>query len=162
MNKIVEKGVMMMLTMGMIVLAGTNCYAAEIEKSEVTAKDITISREAEYPIVDRVGINDGKMRASYGEGILHCQDPLFSKPSGYAETKTYSGVAYCLTAQVQLIDADSITYLSDNATVNNASTVSSATLLSPTKMCSFHGNHSIKNTTNSSVQYANTSITNIK
>lgn len=84
------------------------------------------------------------MRASYGEGILHCQDPLFSKPSGYAETKTYSGVAYCLTAQVQLIDADSITYLSDNATVNNASTVSSATLLSPTKMCSFHGNHSIK------------------
>lgn len=157
MNKIVKKGVMLMLSMGMVVLAGTNCYAAEIEKSEVTAKDVTINRESEYPIVDTVAINDGKMRASWGQGILHCQNPLLSKPSGYAETKTYSGTAYYMTAQVQLIDGDSITYLSDTAKLYNVSTVSSATLLSPTNVCSFHGIHTIKDTSSSSVQSANTS-----
>lgn len=87
MNKIVEKGVMMMLTMGMIVLAGTNCYAAEIEKSEVTAKDITISREAEYPIVDRVGINDGKMRASYGEEYYIVRIHYFQSQVGMQKQK---------------------------------------------------------------------------
>lgn len=85
------------------------------------------------PIVDTETTSDGITRVSWGKGILHATNPTTGNPYAYAETQTYAGTAYQLTAQTVAIDADSITYETSIRSLNNASTVNSATLLSPTK-----------------------------
>lgn len=142
------------LTMSM----GVTCFAAQKNTTNGNPDEVTIERAADeiYPAVDTKSITDGYSRASWGEGVLHCTDPLFDTPSGYAETKTYSGSAYYMYAQLQLIDADSISYLSGKQEAYYTNSVVSATLKSKTEACSFHGSHGIQDTSTSSTQTAHT------
>lgn len=141
----------------MVISMGSNCFAAQKEIETGNSKEITIEKnDEEYSVVDEQAVSDGYSRASWGQGYLHCSNPVFSNPSGYAETKTYSGTAYSMYTRLQLIDSDSISYLTAKAELKNASSVNSATLLSPTKKCSFHGSHGIQDTSSSGWQTANT------
>lgn len=130
---------------------GSVCYAAEPLNN-----DDLMDQEIVYEIADVEEITDGRARASWGQGVLHSSDPVGANPSAYAETKTYSGTAYCMYAKTGLVDANGVSYNTEKQTAYNISTVSSATLLSPTASCDFIGYHGIQDTSSSGWQTATT------
>lgn len=134
-------------------------FAKEPVISTGNADSITIDRAENeiYEIVDRQTTTYKGARLSWGEGILHADNPLTGKPRAYAETKTFSGTANSMYAQVGLVDGDGISYTSSKQTAEKVSSVTSATLLSPTEKCDFIGYHGIQDTETSGWQVATTS-----
>lgn len=137
---------------------GSVCMAAEKDVIYDNVEEVIIDRPADeiYPAVDEKMATDGYSRASWGKGILHASNPLGDKPRAYAETQTYSGTAYCMYAQTGLIDDDGISYLTDKQTSYNISSITSATLLSPTEKCDFIGYHGLQDTSSSGWQSCET------
>ena len=138
----------------MLLSMSTVCFAAE---SDVDTLSTEPTDERIYVISDEsLTTNKGAREPSWGKGTLYTSNPLFSKPSGYAETTTYAGTAYSMYALLQLIDADGISYLSDKPYAYNTTSVRTSTLLSPTSRCSFHGSHGIQATSTSGWQTTHT------
>lgn len=137
-----------MLTFAAILVVGTSgkTFAAEIIPTTET-----------LPVVDQQTTSDGYARASWGQGLLHVTNPISGNPYAYAETKTYAGTAYKLTAQTVVIDSDSITDYTPVKTAYNASSVKSDTIISRTKKTFFIGKHTIQDTSSSGVQSCTTS-----
>lgn len=129
-----------------------------VSMSDIVFAAEIMSTSEILPIVDTQTTSDGRTRVSWGKGILHATNPTKGNPYAYAETQTYAGTAYQLTAQTVAIVADSITYETSVRSLNNATTVNSATLLSPTKKVFFIGKHSIKDKSNSTPQTCTTSV----
>ena len=127
----------------MLVVGGSNVYAAE-----------EIVNLEKFVEVDEQSCA-GKERVSWGKGELYVNTSE-STPYGYAVTKTHSGFAYELTAQVALIDNDGYSDASVVTTAYNSSYTSSALLKSRTKKCEFIGYHSIKDTNVSNKQTCST------
>lgn len=138
----------LMLAFAALLTVGTSgtAFAAEIIPTTET-----------LPIVDQQTTSDGKARESWGQGILCATNPISGNPYAYAETKTYAGTAYKLTAQTVVIDANSLSYYTPVATAYNASSVKSDTIISRTKKTFFIGNHTIQSTSGSAVQSCTTS-----
>lgn len=141
----------------MTISMGSVCMAAEEDVVYGNEEEVIIEHRTDeaYTVVDRKMMTDGYSRASWGEGLLHVSTPLMSNPSGYAETRTYSGTAYYLYARTILIDDDSIHYDTEKG-VYSESTVCTAELLSPTKKCEFSGEHKIRDTSSSGWQECRT------
>lgn len=151
------KKLLCLALIGMLFLSGgQKCLASEIDGEY--GNNSIVDKE-EFVIVDRVSMTDGKARVNWGEGILYGKDPIFSAPSCYAETRTFSGTAYSIKAELQLIDDDDISYFTDEVVGSNVSSVYTATLLSPTERCGFYGIHQIKDISSSSWQKYYTSKT---
>lgn len=147
-----------MLTLIITMSLESVCFASDGNTIYGDAKRVTIERSEEeiYEISDVAPTTSNGAKLSWGEGILHTSNPLFGKPSAYAETKTYSGTAYCMYAQLGLVDDESISYLTDKQQANNVSTISSATLQSNTKKCVFVGYHGLQDTVNTGWQTVET------
>ena len=153
-----KKSIFLLISMIMILSMGSVCMAAEGDIVYGNADGVIIDRSEDdvYPVADEKIITDGHARVDWGKGELHVSDPLFGKPSAYAETYTYSGTAYCIYAQAGMIDDESNSYLTEVTKVNWASSTTSATLLSPTKKCEFIGCHGIQDTSSSKWQETST------
>lgn len=149
-----KKSLCLLISTIMILSMGSVCMAAERETVCGNVDEVIIDRPEDevYPVADEKIITDGKARVEWGKGELHVSNPLFGKPSAYAETYAYAGTVYCMYAQVGLIDDDDISYASDKAQENWVSSITSATLLSPTKKCEFMGYHGIQDTSSSKWQ----------
>lgn len=113
----------------------------------------------QFEIVDKAIIFDGVTRASWGEGSLHCSDPLFSDPEGYAVTSTYAGTAYKISAKISVKDGNQSTYSSETSTNTNSESVESASLQSKTAKCTFTGTHKIQDSSSSGWKSTTTSKT---
>ena len=139
-----------LFTLAFIALLSINtphtAFAAEI-----------IPTSEQLPAVDNPTITDGQARASWGQGIMHASNPIGDKPRAYAQTKTFAGNAYRLTAQTVLIDADSITTSTSVMVGNNTNSVKSGTILSSTEKAFFIGKHTIQDTKSSGTQSCTTS-----
>ena len=153
-----KKSLYLLISGIMILSMGNVCMAAEREMTYGNVDEVIIDRPEDevYPVVDEKIITDGYARVSWGKGDLHVSNPLFGKPSAYAETSAFAGTAYCMYAQAGLIDNDDISYATDKAQEKWVSSINSATLLSPTKKCEFMGYHGIQDTSNSDWQTTST------
>ncbi len=143
--------------MTMLVLMGNVCFAAEENQEYGDTCGVIIDQSKEsYEVVDAKPVTDGHTKASWGQGIIHGSNPVFSHPSAYAETQTFAGTAHCMRVQLGLIDNDGNSYLTDEVEANDVSSVSSATLLSPTEKCEFMGYHGIQDIDGSEWQTCST------
>lgn len=131
----------------MVMAMGTTAFASEPTNTK------------QFAIVDKATLSDGFSRASWGEGTLHCSDPLFSDPEGYAVTSTYSGSAYKISAKISVKDSNQSTYSSETATETNSASAESGSIQSKTAKCTFSGTHKVQDTSSSGWQSASTSKT---
>lgn len=132
------------LLCGSILLSSTSVFASE-------------TAEVESPVQQTFSISsDGISRASWGRGILTHANPLGRKPWAYATSKTFAGKCYTLKARTKVQSGGKTDYTSW-ATKNNASSVTSATIIARTENgVKFTGNHEFRDTATSGWQYATT------
>lgn len=93
-------------------------------------------------------------RASWGYGNITSSKPLGGYPKAKANTYTYSGTAYRMSARIDVINSDSVSTIGPEKTGYNVSSVSTNYLVSDTKKCFFIGHHEIQDTKSSSTQTA--------
>lgn len=140
-------------------IAGIMCaFMLTVATVPVSAAESTVepSRE-DFRVVSVTMLTDGISKASWGTGKLHCTDPLFSKPQGYATTETFAGTAYKVSVQIAVKDENYDFYSSSVQTETNASKAESATITSKTSKCEFTGFHWMQDTESSGWQSAMTS-----
>ena len=115
------------------------------------------TNEVEAPVEQTVETaTDGVSRASWGKGTLTHANPLGRKPWAYAKSETYAGTCYTIKARTKVVSGGYTDYTSW-ATKNNASSVTSATIVARTEdNVKFTGEHRFQDTSTSGWQSATT------
>lgn len=129
------------------------CIAPNVHAEE-------LSPEEEWEYTTPLPTFNYSREASWGKGQIKSSNPVTGYPKACAITSTYSGSAYKIWAEIDVVekydDGSTLSVTGPESTSFNSSSVTTNYLTSRTKKCKFIGHHKIWSTSSSGYQAVDT------